>query len=292
VKRVVGIARGRAGRAGLVAGVVVAAVVGLSAPAFAHYSTQSGQTSCSDGAHVITWSIHNSESNQKMTIDSATAVAGGQSYAVTGYAQPVDFSGTTSATTVVPGGTTGTAVLTIHTSWPDHITYSGTAQVTLLSDCSTTTTQSTTTTTYPTTTTTYPVTTTTQHQCECSTTTTQPVTTTTQHQCECSTTTTQPVTTTTAAQTTTTTEPVTTTTQKIRELGSTTIVTTTTQPKAKPSTTLGAQGSTVPTTLASPIAAVLPHTGSGTTVPVIFGGLCIGIGAALAMRKRNAWSRP
>jgi LPXTG-motif cell wall-anchored protein len=281
VNRVVAIARGRAGRVGLVAGLIAAGVFALAAPASAHNAAVSGSTSCSDGAHVVTWSIGN-DWPTPMTIASATAVVGGQSYAVTGYANPVSMTGTT-ATSVVPGGVSGTIVLTVHVTWSDWA-QTPTASVDLLSNCSTTTTQSTTTTTYP-------VTTTTQHHCDCeSTTTTQPVTTTTQHHCECSTTTTQPVTTTTVADTTTTiadtttTQPVTTTTSQIHELGSTTIVTTTTKPKA--TTTLAAAG-TLPST---PTDAVLPHTGSSTTFPVIFGGLCLALGAGLALRKRSAWN--
>jgi LPXTG-motif cell wall-anchored protein len=282
VNRVVAIARGRAGRVGLVAGLIAAGVFALAAPASAHNSAVSGSTSCSDGSHVVNWTIGNDDP-LSMNIDSASAAIGAQSYAVTGYANPVSQAGTT-ASTIVPGGTNGTIVLTVHVTWTDHYSMTATAQVALQSNCSTTTTQATTTTTYP-------VTTTTQHHCDCeSTTTTQPVTTTTQHHCECSTTTTQPVTTTTVADTTTTiadtttTQPVTTTTSQIHELGSTTIVTTTTKPKA--TTTLAAAG-TLPST---PTDAVLPHTGSSTTFPVIFGGLCLALGAGLALRKRSAWN--
>jgi LPXTG-motif cell wall-anchored protein len=279
VNRVLGIARSRAGRVGLVAGLVATGVFALAAPASAHNAAVSGTTSCSDGTHVVHWTIGN-DWPTPMTIASATAKIGNQSYAVTGYANPVSMAGTT-ATSVVPGGTSGTITLSLHVTWSDY-QQSPTASVVLLSNCSTTTTQATTTTTYP-------VTTTTQHRCDCDTTTTQPVTTTTQHRCECETTTTLPETTTTVADSTTTTLPVTTTTD-IHELGSTTIVTTTTKPKPHASTTVAAQGSTVPTT--QPIAsdAVLPHTGSGTTLPAIFGGLCLALGAALALRKRSAWS--
>jgi LPXTG-motif cell wall-anchored protein len=74
----------------------------------------------------------------------------------------------------------------------------------------------------------------------------------------------------------------------VHELGSTTIVTTTTKPKA--TTTLAAAGSTVPTTQPTATDGVLPHTGSSTTFPVIFGGLCLALGAGLALRKRGAWN--
>jgi LPXTG-motif cell wall-anchored protein len=267
---------------------MVAALVGLSAPAFAHHSDASGETSCSDGSHTVTWSISNSESDQQMTVVSATAVIGGQSYAVTGYASPVDNGGTTTATSTVPGGTTGTIVLTADVSWPDRYTAKATASVNLLSNCSTTTTQATTTTNCDcaTTTTQREVTTTTTHHCECTTTTQPEVTTTTTHHCGCSTTTTVPETTTTEQATTTT--AATTTTTEVHELGSTTIFTTTTRPKA--TTTLAdASSSTVATT--TPVPGTLPFTGGNTNLPVIFGGLCIAAGAALAFRKRGAWSR-
>jgi hypothetical protein len=285
-----------------VAGVVVALLVGLSAPAFAHHAITSGSTYCANNDHVVTWSIGNSENNQSMTIDSATASVGSQSYAVTGYSSVVPNSGTTTATSVVPGPVTGTITLTVKASWPDNAHYTATADVTLVGTCgcsctttsSTTTTEPTTTTTEPATTTTEPATTTTTHHCGCTTTTTtipEETTTTTLPQetttTEATTTTTEYETTTTLPEeTTTTTAPTTTSTQA---LGSTTIVTT---------TTLGHQGSTVPTTgpsttapAATPIQGQLPFTGSGIAFPVAFGIVSLILGAALAFRKRGTWSR-
>lgn len=124
--------------------------------------------------------------------------------------------------------------------------------------------------------------------CEC-TTTTQPATTTT----EATTTTTAATTTTTEATTTTTTTPET-TTSSTEVRGSTTFVTTTTQPE-ETTTTFGEQGGTVPTTEPAtttlPAGTItLPRTGGGVEFPAIFGGLCIAAGAALALRKRSAWS--
>jgi LPXTG-motif cell wall-anchored protein len=68
------------------------------------------------------------------------------------------------------------------------------------------------------------------------------------------------------------------------------------------------QGSTVPlpttsTTAEVPItqqavttipagAQSLPRTGSSPTGGVVFGGACLFVGAALAMRKRKTWTRP
>ena len=53
MKRLFGIGRSRAGRLGLVAGVVVAALGGLSAPAYAHHAIVSGSRLC-EQHHVIT----------------------------------------------------------------------------------------------------------------------------------------------------------------------------------------------------------------------------------------------
>jgi LPXTG-motif cell wall-anchored protein len=270
---------------GLAAGVLVAFVVGLTAPAYAHHANLSGETYCANNDHVIVWSIQNSQTNLAMNIVSATATINGESYAVTGYTNPVPNTGsrTTEATTVVPGPVQGTITLTISASWPNGATWSGTTSVPLVGTCGCTcssTTQSTTT-TEPTTTTTQPVTTTTRHHCGCTSTTTMPTTTTT----EATTTTTEATTTTTEATTTTTTEPTTTSTEA---LGSTTIVTT---------TTVGDQGSTVPTTAKStttqvpPVEGELPFTGSGTSVPLVFGLGSLIVGAALAFRKRGAWTR-
>jgi LPXTG-motif cell wall-anchored protein len=302
VNRLLGFGRSRAGRFGLAAGVVVAVLVGLTAPAYAHHAIVSGSTYCANEDHVITWSIGNSESTRAMTIVSASASLNGQSYAVTGYTNPVPNSGTTQATTVVPGSVSqGTITLTVNVSWPDRVTWTGTAQVPLQGPCGCdcTTTSSSTSTTQPTTTTTEPTTTTTTQQCGCSTTTTQATTTTTEPtttSTEATTTSTEATTTTTyqcgectttsTEATTTTTEPTTTSTQA---LGSTTIVTT---------TTLGHQGSTTPTTAKStttaaapPVQGELPFTGSGMTIPAIFGIGSLLLGGALAFRKRGAWTK-
>ncbi|MGZ7011469.1 MAG: LPXTG cell wall anchor domain-containing protein [Ilumatobacteraceae bacterium] len=252
-----GIARSRAGRLGLVAGVAVAAVVGMSAPAFAHNTAVHGTVTC-DSDHVVHWQIANYE-DQPMTIESAVALVGQQSYPVTGYTSPVAGNSFTDATTIVPNAVGGTITLTVQASWADeyHDTKSG--SVNLQPNC-----------------------------CETTTTTTEATTTTT----TAPTTTTTAPTTTTEATTTTTTAATTTTQQHVE--GSTTIVTTTTQ---APTTTLGPAGSTVPTTAAPTTTTTaigsLPRTGSSTTVPVLFGLGSIATGAGLLMRKRTArdWSR-
>jgi LPXTG-motif cell wall-anchored protein len=45
------------------------------------------------------------------------------------------------------------------------------------------------------------------------------------------------------------------------------------------------------TTAAPPVQGELPFTGSGMKFPVIFGFASLLVGAALAFRKRGAWTR-
>ena len=136
------------------AGVAAAALMGLATPASAHRALLKGWTSCSNGEHVVLWSIGN-DFELPMTIDSATAAIGATSYAVTGYDATVANVGTTSATTIVPGGEAGTLTLTVHATWTDQYTDTEHASVDLESDCTSTTTtlgSTTTTTAMPTTT--------------------------------------------------------------------------------------------------------------------------------------------
>ena len=309
MKRVAGIARGKAGRLGLAAGVVVATMVGLSVPAYAHHAAVTGSTSCSNGVRVVHWTITNSEAHQAMSITSAGVAIGSTPYTVGGYSSPIVGGGSTSAVTNLPAGTTGTIKLTVNVTWPDNYKVTSSGSVNLGSPCVTETTTST---THPTTTTSQPATTTTTHECDCTTTSTTIPETTTTHVCECTTSTTMPETTTTAATTTTeattTSQPTTTTeattttsgttTSSTEVLGTTTIVTNTTQPHA--TTTIREQGSTVPTTDAptttgTPIATstgTLPRTGSGVQFPLLFAGSCLAAGGLLALRnKKNNWSR-
>jgi LPXTG-motif cell wall-anchored protein len=195
-----------------VAGIAVASLVGLAAPAYAHHTSVRGSVECSNGDHLVHWDIQNDESDQPMTIVSATASVGGQSYPVVGYTSPVATLAYTSATTTVPNGVGGTITLTVHATWPDEYSVTNTASVNLTPNCcTTTTTEATTTTTEATTTTTAP---------EVTTTTAAPTTTTTMHQELGSTTI---VTTTTQAPTTT---------KPVVQQGST--VPTTTQPAVVP----------------------------------------------------------
>jgi len=165
VKRVPGFVRSRAGRLAVAAAVVVVGVFTAAAPAYAHHSVLSGSTECYDGEHVVTWSIQAvSVVHLPMTIVSATATNNGNTYAVTGYTSPVNDGETTSATSVLPAGSTGDVTLHVYVTWPDDVDYTDETSVPLEDDCmpaSTTTTEAATTTTEaPTTTTEAPTTTT------------------------------------------------------------------------------------------------------------------------------------
>lgn len=135
-------------------GAVAIIVVGTALPAWAHHPLLSGVTVCSDGQHLITWTVRNSETDHPMRVASATATLGSQTFAVTGYDADLPPSGATSAQTTVPGGLDGTVTLTVHGVWPD-FAGNGSTSVVLVSHCpgSTTTTTAVTTTTEATTTT-------------------------------------------------------------------------------------------------------------------------------------------
>ncbi len=144
---------------------VTCGVLAIGAPAWAHFPEVSGTTVCSDSDHLITWTIGNSETDKVMTITSASASDGTNTYAVTGYSPTVGDSGSTTATTVVPGGVTGTITLTVTGSWDDGVVATRQAMVELIESCSppstTTSTTATTSTTISPETTTLPVSTTT-----------------------------------------------------------------------------------------------------------------------------------
>ncbi len=143
--------------------VVVCGVLAIGVPAWAHHPVLSGETVCSDGTHVITWSIGNSETDKVMTIASASASDGTHIFAVTGYSGTVGPSGSTSATTTVAGGVAGTVTLTVTGTWPDGVTATRQTSVALIESCgpSATSTTQTTSTTISAETSTLPVSTTT-----------------------------------------------------------------------------------------------------------------------------------
>ena len=132
------------GRSLMSVGVLVAVVGGFAHAASAWHPEVSGETTCANGDHVVTWTIGNSVRNAPMTIASATAVVGSTTYPVTGYDATVPDHGSTSATTIVPGGVTGTIVLTVDATWPAGQHASASASVVLEENCTSTTTTSTT----------------------------------------------------------------------------------------------------------------------------------------------------
>jgi LPXTG-motif cell wall-anchored protein len=154
----------------LAMGIIAAVIMGLALPASAHSATITAQTECVDGAQVITWTIRNSSSGTylPMTIVSTTVGIDGDDtpYSMVGYTTPVAQGASTTGTTTVPGGVSGTISATVHVSWSDGVTDSDYEAVELTGNCvettTTTTVPETTTTTVPeTTTTTVPETTTT-----------------------------------------------------------------------------------------------------------------------------------
>jgi hypothetical protein len=268
------------------AGVAIIAmfVVGTALPAWAHHPVLSGTTACSDGEHVISWTIGNSESGWVMHIDTATAVLGGQSFAVTGYTPNVAKLGSTSATSTLPGGSTGTVTITVKATWTDGTTATRSGTVTLSSNCS-----------GPTTTTTTGGGTTT--------TTTGGGTTTTIGG-ETTTTIGGETTTTIGGETTTTLPGETTTTisgETSTSLGGTTTTTGTPvgpQGSTSPtSTPVGPQGSTAPTSDSgvtantSPATGSLPFTGGSSTGPIFGLASLVAGGIALTVAHRKKQSR-
>jgi LPXTG-motif cell wall-anchored protein len=236
------------------AAVVAAGVLTTAAPAYAHHSVLSGTTECSDGEHVVTWTIQAmSVVDLPMTIASASATHDGSTYAVTGYTSPVPDEQTTTATTVLPAGSTGNVTLHVYSTWPDDVDYTDETSVELEDDCmpaSTTTTEAATTTT-----------------------TEAPTTTTT----EAPTTTTEAPTTTIVVEGSTTVPPFTVPPPESS---------TTTTP---PGPTVTQEGG--PTTVPGPVTGDLPRTGGDAGFPIVFGLCLLGSGALLVMRRRRAWSR-
>ncbi|HEY0399268.1 MAG TPA: hypothetical protein VGF00_12820 [Acidimicrobiia bacterium] len=229
-------------------------VLASALPAWAHYPVVSGTRACAiSGQYVVTWTVKNSESTQKMTVDAASVTSGTVAGLLGQYAGGASRTGTTT----LPGTQTGTVTLSVHGTWPDGVKATKTAVVTLAGDCKPPVT--TTTTTAP------PTTTTTQAP---TTTTTAPPTTTT---------TGAPTTTTTGPTTTTTDAPTTTTTVKTEVLGETT--TTDTGVKTE---VLGKQ-LTKPAAPGAPLA----HTGAAIGLLAFVGGGLLWIGLPLTRYKRR-----
>lgn len=106
----------------------------------AHHAILSGVPSCSNGDHLITWSIGNSQAKEDMTVLKADAVLLGSSYAVTGYVNPIPPSGSTSATSTFPGSLVGTVTITVTGHWTDGHHSVRSADVDLSGVCTVTTT--------------------------------------------------------------------------------------------------------------------------------------------------------
>jgi hypothetical protein len=279
--------RGWSRRTTVMAAVAITFVVVLALPAAACHPVLSGQTTCNENQQVVNWSIGNSESGSKLTMDilTVTAAIGATPVGVSGWAAVVPPSGTTHASSTFSGSQTGTVVLTVTATWPsNNVTKTKSTSVTLLTNCEATTT----TTVAPTTTTTEPSTTTT----------TEPQTTTTTE--ATTTTTVAPTTTTTeVAPTTTTTEVAPTTTTTIAVDGTTTTVapTTTTSVSVEGTTVAGQTTTTVaaPATTSAPVTAAatptptggLPFTGGSEWPQAIFGFGALGLGAGLWVVSRR-----
>lgn len=129
---------------------IVAAFFAFAAPAGAHTTDVTGVAVCSDGSHLVTWTITNNQAHRAMTV-TATASAEGVAYDVSLVTNPVPGGASTEATSVVPGGVTGAITITVHALWTDGVRRTATATVELPVDCSTTVTTSPPTTVPPTT---------------------------------------------------------------------------------------------------------------------------------------------
>jgi hypothetical protein len=118
---------------------IVAVSLTIAIPAGAHTAPVTGTASCSDGSHLVTWSITNGLPHKAMAV-TATSAASGVTYDVSVVTNPVPGGATTKATTVVPGGVTGDVVITVVATWPDEFTRTVTATVGLPDQCATTST--------------------------------------------------------------------------------------------------------------------------------------------------------
>jgi hypothetical protein len=106
----------------LATGLVVAIVAALAAPGFACDAIVTASSSCANGSQVITWTISSDRTDLEMDITHALAhigvVPNATYYPTTGWASAVAPGGSTTATTVVPLGVTGTLQLDLYVFWP------------------------------------------------------------------------------------------------------------------------------------------------------------------------------
>ncbi|MDQ1533646.1 MAG: hypothetical protein QOF28_1407 [Actinomycetota bacterium] len=116
---------------------IVGAFLAFAVPAGAHPAAVTGVASCSDGSHLVTWTITNGLQHKPMAV-TATSTAEGVTYHVSVVTNPVPGGASTKATTVVPGGVTGAITITVVATWPDEFTRTVTATVGLPNKCATT----------------------------------------------------------------------------------------------------------------------------------------------------------
>lgn len=292
--------RARVRRLVLLMAGALALVFASALPAAAHYPVLAGRTTCTNGKHVVTWTIGNNQESRTMTIISANARNDGDDYAVTGYAPVVAGGKSTTGTSILPGSASGGVRITVRAIWTNGVDAARSLNIGLGGRCPTTTT----TTRPPTTTTTKAPATTTTTKAPTTTTTGEPPTTTTIG---------EPATTTTTGATTTTTttgEPTSTTTGATTE----TTVAVTGSTVAATSTTLVTSGGGATTTTtpagnqtsqnagtpapdsggsAAATPGELPRTG-GNGAPAVLGVLAIAAGtflmsSAAARRKARAF---
>lgn len=266
MNRRVGVARRSMVRLWVIAGLAVATVLAFAAPASADVATVHGTTTCSNAHPVVQWTLTNESTGGTMSVGTASAQIGADSFEATGFAASVGASGTTSATSAVPDFATrisGPLMLSVNVSWPnDNFSTLVYGSVDLAQACSASTT---TTLSQPTTTMTTPSSTTT---------TTAPLTSTT----------------TTAARTKkprANTTRVTTGAARKRAVKTLSAATTT---RPATTSTLDEAGRADPTSTTKPGAftSTLAFTGSGTTYILLFGLCFVTAGGAVLLHKRNA----
>jgi hypothetical protein len=146
VRHIVMFLRSRTRRLAVFASVVLGVLAITAVPASAHTLAIVGTTTCSDGAHVVTFTLSNDFSTT-MTVTNATASINGTTYPIVADGTTVSPTSSITASVTIPGPVTGTVDATAHGTWPDGVNHTVTTTVPLVMDCSETTTTTSTTTT-------------------------------------------------------------------------------------------------------------------------------------------------